>query len=81
MKLTWITDGHLEFVSPRDVDSFLGTVARLQPDAALFTGDISIASRIEHHLTAIATAINGSVDFVLGNHDFYGGSFVVRARG
>jgi UDP-2,3-diacylglucosamine pyrophosphatase LpxH len=75
MKLIWITDAHLEFVSPRDVDSFLGTVARLLPDAVLFTGDISVASRIERHLTAIATTINCQVYFVLGNHDFYGGSF------
>jgi len=75
MKLIWITDAHFEFVSPEAVNSFLGTVARLQPDAVLFTGDISVASRIEHHLAAIATSINCQIYFVLGNHDFYGGSF------
>ena len=75
MKLIWITDAHFEFVSPEAVNSFLGKVARLQPDAVLFTGDISVASRIEYHLAAIATSINCQIYFVLGNHDFYGGSF------
>ena len=74
MKLIWLSDIHLEFPTDKVVRTFIARVAGEKPDAILITGDISNAVRIEYHLGLLAT-LPCPIYFVLGNHDFYEGSF------
>jgi len=74
MKLIWLSDIHLEFPTDKVVRTFIARVAGEKPDAILITGDISNAVRIKYHLGLLAT-LSCPIYFVLGNHDFYEGSF------
>jgi len=52
-----------------------------RPDALLISGDIGVATDVEQHLLLLTELIPVSINFVLGNHDFYRGSIVaVRDR-
>jgi predicted MPP superfamily phosphohydrolase len=75
MKLTWLSDIHLEFLTLDRARRFLAEVERGRPDAVLITGDISTAPEIRHHLLLLAQSLSSQVYFVLGNHDFYRGDF------
>jgi len=75
MKLIWISDPHLEFLSFVQAEAFLHSVAGHQPDALLITGDISTASLMRRHFTDLAVSFSCPIYLTLGNHDFYGGSF------
>ena len=80
MKLAWLTDVHLDFVGPDEVARLGRRIAAERPAATLLGGDISVASRLEEHLAALAAAVPSPLYFVLGNHDFYGGGIeTVRA--
>jgi predicted phosphohydrolase len=74
MKLIWLSDIHLEFPTDKVVRALIASVAKEKPDAVLITGDISSALKIDYHLGLLAT-LACKVYFVLGNHDFYEGSF------
>jgi len=74
MKLIWISDPHLEFPTDKVVRTFIAKIAGEKADALLITGDISNALRIEYTLGLLAT-LPCPIYFVLGNHDFYEGSF------
>src|ERR1700737_2061617 len=74
MLLAWLTDIHLNFLEPPEVEKFLGEVRAAGPDTVLLTGDISDARDVVHRLAQLEAAIERPVYFVLGNHDFYGGS-------
>jgi Icc protein len=74
MKLTWITDPHLNFLDPTDTEEFFRIVAEEPSDAVLISGDISEAHDIARHLNNLDSAVQRPVYFVLGNHDFYRGS-------
>lgn len=75
MKLVWLTDLHLEFLTPGLARAFIAEVAVETPDAILITGDISTARSIEYHLGMLAESLRCPIFFELGNHDFYHGSF------
>lgn len=80
MRAVWLTDIHLDFLSPRARQDFFAVVASQDPDAVFLTGDVSVAPCLIDHLSAFCDAINAPVYFVLGNHDFYHGSIAaVRA--
>ncbi|MBN1935868.1 MAG: metallophosphoesterase family protein [Anaerolineae bacterium] len=80
-QLAWLTDIHLDFLDAEETDAFCQSVARCEADAILIGGDISIAMRIQEHLLLLARHARRPIYFVLGNHDFYGGSISgVRAR-
>ena len=84
MKLTWLSDIHLEFLAMDRARRFLEKVNLGCPDAVLITGDISTAPEMRHHLWLVAEILKCPIYFVLGNHDFYSGgfakvNFVVRA--
>jgi 3',5'-cyclic AMP phosphodiesterase CpdA len=70
VRLAWLTDVHLNFLSPRDVDRLCAEVAGAGVDAVCISGDISHAPDLERDLQRLA-AIGPPVYFVLGNHDFY----------
>jgi 3',5'-cyclic-AMP phosphodiesterase len=74
-RLVWVTDPHLEFLRKESFmrTCFLGELFNEESDAILITGDVSNASNLESDLTALAQ-LNKPVHFVLGNHDYYGGT-------
>jgi predicted MPP superfamily phosphohydrolase len=73
-RLAWITDVHLNFVRPAGLDAFCATLADAAPDAVLLGGDIGEAHNVALYLDALETRLGCPVYFVLGNHDFYGGT-------
>jgi predicted MPP superfamily phosphohydrolase len=80
MRLAWLSDIHLNFLSDQEVDNFLATVRAAEPAAVLLTGDIGEAGSVVPILEKLAEAWRFPIYFVLGNHDFYGGSIAgVRA--
>ena len=72
--LAWLTDIHLNFLSPERLHEFCSELADSEADAFVITGDISEAPTLQFHLDAMAQAVERPVYFVLGNHDFYKGS-------
>lgn len=81
MRVVWGTDLHLNFLDPPDVERFTAAIAERGPDAVLLAGDIGEAGSVEGYLGQIAERLARPVYFVLGNHDFYGGSIgAVRRR-
>jgi 3',5'-cyclic AMP phosphodiesterase CpdA len=80
MRLTWLTDIHLNFLTDDEADNFLSRVRASEPDAVLLTGDIGEARSVVPLLERLDDAVQRPIYFVLGNHDFYGGSIAgVRA--
>lgn len=75
----WLTDIHLEFLMPQQIDTFLETVSSHQPDVILISGDIGQARPLRSYLLYMAKTLRVPICFVLGNHDFYGSDIdVVR---
>jgi predicted phosphohydrolase len=75
MKLLWVTDPHLNFLSRRARQRF-GRALAAHGDALLVTGDIAESPSLVRILRDLAGSYAKSVYFVLGNHDFYGSSIV-----
>ena len=74
MRLAWLTDVHLNFL-PRDGAGELFSMVRAEkPDGVLLTGDIGEAVSVLSCLERLDDALQLPIYFVLGNHDFYGGS-------
>lgn len=73
MAYAWLTDIHLEFLRDKDVVKFVKGLAAQKFEGLFLTGDISTAPRLEFHLQVFEEC-QCPVYFVLGNHDFYGGS-------
>jgi Icc protein len=74
MKLTWLTDIHLNFLSRQKLEAFIRVVADTESDAILITGDIGEAKDAVRYHETLARRADRPVYFVLGNHDFYRGS-------
>ncbi|WP_152050091.1 metallophosphoesterase family protein [Tautonia marina] len=80
MKLAWATDIHLNFVSEVEAARFCEAVAGTGADRLLITGDIAESHDLGPWLGFMADRLDTPIDFVLGNHDFYGGRIAdVRA--
>lgn len=73
-RYVWLTDIHLEFLSQKEVISFIKELADQRFDGLFLTGDISTATQIHTHLQFFEEFYQSPVYFVLGNHDYYGGS-------
>lgn len=80
MKLAWLRDIHLNFVSPSSLEAILGVLAGTEADAFVISGDTGESHDLGRYLTAIGEAVRRPVYFVLGNHDFYQGS-IAGVRG
>lgn len=81
MRAAWITDPHLDHLTPRHVADFCRDVANATPDIVLLGGDIAVARNVIATLSTLADAWRLPVYFVLGNHDYYGSSIdAVRER-
>jgi predicted MPP superfamily phosphohydrolase len=74
MRAVWLTDIHFEHLEPKQINQFLAEIAAEQPDATLVCGDIAWADQIRDRLELMAEIIAQPIYFVLGNHDYYGGS-------
>jgi predicted phosphohydrolase len=74
MRLAWMTDIHLDWLEPAQVDRLCDEVRQEEPESVLIGGDISLAARIESDLLHLERMIPCPIYFVLGNHDYYGGS-------
>lgn len=72
--ITWATDVHLNFLNKHALRDFSRGLVRADPSAIILSGDISEAHSLQHHLTDVVRHADRPVYFVLGNHDFYGGS-------
>jgi Icc protein len=74
-RLAWLTDLHLDFVdSDAEVAAFCQHVAASGADAVLIGGDIATATTLERSLRLFEKCLQRPIYFVLGNHDFYGGT-------
>ena len=81
MRLVWATDIHLNLADREAIDRFMLSIIRAEPEAILIGGDTGVASSVADDLDQILMPIECPVYFVLGNHDFYGGSIgEVRSR-
>ncbi len=74
MRYAWLTDIHLEFLRDKNALCFVEELAVQEFDGLFLTGDISTAKRLEFHLRLFEDIYQAPVYFVLGNHDYYGGT-------
>lgn len=74
MRLGWVTDPHLNFVQRDRRFTFYRHLRYQKLDALLIGGDLGEAVSVSLFLSEIENALEIPVYFVLGNHDFYGGS-------
>ena len=76
MKLLWLTDLHLDRADDKNRKVFYNTLARTNADAVVITGDISDAAGLPGLLRDLGQTFGARpVNFVLGNHEFYGSCF------
>ena len=74
-KLIWVTDIHLNFLSLESRVEFYTLIKKQKPDYVLITGDISEADVLNKHLVEMYASVKRPIYFVLGNHDYYNGSW------
>jgi Icc-related predicted phosphoesterase len=74
MKLAWLTDVHLNLVRSDTLSSLLNSVRASAVDAIVISGDIGESQSVCTYLTELDVELDVPIYFVLGNHDFYGGS-------
>jgi 3',5'-cyclic AMP phosphodiesterase CpdA len=74
MRLAWLTDLHLDFVTAAAFSELVAEVRDTMPEALLVGGDTAEASGVLDRLCAFRDQLGVPVYFVLGNHDYYGSS-------
>jgi 3',5'-cyclic AMP phosphodiesterase CpdA len=72
--LAWLTDIHLNFVTPDEASSLARRIVESDADIVLVGGDIAEADSFADLLRQLAGESNIPCYFVLGNHDYYRGS-------
>jgi len=75
MRLGWLSDIHLNFLREEQLQAFLQNLSATSVDAWLITGDIAEAPILSTYLKLFRNSAPDQIYFVLGNHDFYKGSF------
>ena len=81
MTVAWATDIHLDHVGPEASAAFAAAVRASGACALLLGGDIALATDIDIVIVGLAELVGMPIHFVLGNHDYYGGSVAgVHAR-
>ena len=71
MKLSWLTDPHLDFAHKPARKALAAALRQCRPDGLLITGDVAEATTLAEYLEWLADAAACPLYFVLGNHDFY----------
>jgi 3',5'-cyclic-AMP phosphodiesterase len=72
-ELVWLSDLHADGLQS-DFSAHVEGLRQQAPEGILITGDISNATQLEEHLMILAK-LSCPIFFVLGNHDFWNGSF------
>jgi len=75
MRLGWLSDIHLNFLREEQLQAFLQELSATSVDAWLISGDIAEAPTLSPYLQLLRSSLDVPIYFVLGNHDFYKGSF------
>jgi Icc-related predicted phosphoesterase len=75
-----MTDIHLNFLEAERQMEFVRRVRSHRADSILVGGDIGEAASVGDYLRFLATRLGVPVYFVLGNHDYYGGSIAEVRR-
>lgn len=73
-RAAWLSDIHLNFLRPVQLDQFYQLVKTSQPDCVLISGDIGEAPRLQWYLQQLEARLPYPIYFVLGNHDYYSAS-------
>jgi len=74
-RYAWATDVHLDHLrDSSQVIAFAEMIVATNCDGVIISGDISIAKHVTYHLAAIEKVLQRPIYFVLGNHDYYGGT-------
>lgn len=71
MKLTWLTDIHLNFIDDVARQKFYQEIVNTGCDGVLISGDIAEAPCLTDILKEMASQIKRPIYFILGNHDYY----------
>ena len=80
-RAVWLSDLHLDCVSPDAALACWDAVAQQAADWVLIGGDVGQAENVVPLLRQVAAVLDLPVAFVLGNHDYYRGSIdSVRAE-
>ena len=80
-RLVWLTDLHLNFVTEDQIPPLAEEIRNQKPSAVLIGGDLGEADSWEAYLHQLDELLRVPLYFVLGNHDYYGGSIhAVRER-
>lgn len=74
LKFYWLTDIHLNFLDEWQLEKFITRLASKKSDGLLIAGDIGEADSLIAYLKLLAERVDCHIYFVLGNHDYYGGS-------
>ena len=77
-RIAWLTDIHLEWLSEDDLAAFLDSMLAHEPTAVLVGGDIGQADSVVRFLRQMSRRLDRPIYFVLGNHDYYGGSIAAE---
>jgi len=82
MNYSWVSDPHLDHLSPEELEQFFQTVRdnTTMDTTLLVTGDITSSRRLFEHIDGLGQAGRGKMLYVLGNHDRWGSSFVQCER-
>lgn len=74
--ISWLTDIHLDFLSPTKIKAFCSNIVEHNPEVVLIGGNIGDARSIKAYLWILEDELCRPIYFVLGNHDYYNGSIV-----
>lgn len=74
-KIAWTTDIHLDRLNERDYLEYKEYLQELNPDLLIISGDIAEGEKVCQSLKDFNHSFSFPIYFVLGNHDFYWGSF------
>lgn len=74
-KYAWCSDIHLDhLINELQIEEFANQLINDNPAGIFVTGDISNAKQLVYHLSVLERNTQRPTYFVLGNHDYYGGS-------
>lgn len=74
MRLSWLSDVHLNFLGEAAARRFVAGLASERADAWVVTGDIAEAHSLAGYLRLFGEESPVPIYLTLGNHDFYGGA-------
>jgi predicted MPP superfamily phosphohydrolase len=69
MKISWLTDIHLEWLNQKSRKIFFEAIADEHPDVILLGGDICNSANLEPWLLKLYKKVQAPIYFCLGNHD------------